>query len=434
MPYHKIVRAGLLASTLLTSAFNISGAHAAAFQLKEDSAYHLGTAFAGSGSTANTPSTVFDNPAGMTELPGLQFQAGASIVIPSFTFKGSATDAFGRPIRGEDNRDGGNVALIPHTFVTYRVAPRVTLGLAVTAPFGLATTYGPNFVGRYHADKSDLKTFNVNPAVAYQVADWLSLGAGFSVQYARAEFTSFLNSSTIGSQALGRPVNLPDGYFRLRGDDFAFGWNVGALLKPGPQTNIGLSYRSRIQQNFEGTADYIVPAPLNLNNRFRNSGGNAKLVIPDTATISITQGVGPNWTVSAEASWTNWSQFKNLTAFRDDGTLLTSTPQRYDNSYFVALGAAYKLNEALTLRAGTAYDKSPVSNAYRTARVPDESRIWIAAGASYKVLPHTTLDFGYAHIFVKDSRLNEVSATGDVLSGRYNSSVDIISFGTRSAF
>lgn len=431
---NRLARAGLLATTLLTGALWAPDAVAAAFQLKEDSAYHLGTAFAGSASTANTPSTVFDNPAGMTQLPGLQVQLGSSIIVPSFTFKGSAVDAFGRPIRGEDNRDGGNAALIPHAFITYRVAPQVTLGLAVTAPFGLATTYGPNFVGRYHTDKSDLKTFNINPAIAYQVANWLSLGAGFSVQYARAEFTSFLNSSTIGTQALGRPVSLADGYFRLRGDDVAFGWNVGALIQPGPQTNIGLSYRSRVQNNFEGTADYIVPAPLNLNNRFRNSGGAAKLVLPDTATLSITQGVGDKLTVSAEVSWTNWSQFKDLTAFRDDGTLLTSTPQRYDNSFFASLGAAYKLTDDFTVRAGTAFDKSPVSNAYRTARVPDESRVWLAVGASYKVLPHTTLDVGYAHIFVKDARLREVNATGDVLTGGYNSSVDIISFGTRSAF
>lgn len=434
MLQRSLFRSGLLATTLLGGVLAGTEVSAAAFQLKEDSAVGLGTAFAGSASAANAPATVFDNPAGMTQLPGLQLQLGGSILVPSFTFNGSATNAFGRPIAGQDNRDGGNAALVPHGFVTYRVAPQVTLGLAITTPFGLATTYGPNFAGRYQADKTDLKTFNINPAIAYQVASWLSLGAGFSAQYARAEFSSFINSSTIGTQALGRPVSLPDGYFRLRGDDWSFGWNVGALIQPGPATNIGLAYRSRVQQDFSGTADYIVPAPLNLNNRFRNSGGNAKLVLPDIATVSLTQGVGPRLTVSAELSWTNWSQFKTLNASRSDGTLLNSTPQHYDNSYFVSLGAAYRLTDDLTLRAGTAYDKSPVSNAYRTARVPDESRIWLAVGASYKVLPNVMLDAGYAHVFVKDARIREVSPTNDVLSGTFTSSVDIISLGTRTQF
>ncbi len=428
-------RAALLASAVSFGILTTSQeSYAAAFQLKEDSAVGLGTSFAGAASAANAPSTVFDNPAGMTQLPGLQIQLGGSVIVPSAVFRGTSTNAFGRPNSGFDNRDAGDAALVPHGFVTYKATPELSFGLGITSPYGLATYYGPNFIGRYQADKTDLKTLNINPAVAYQVTNWLSLGAGFSAQYARAEFSTAINSSTLGFQALGRPVSLPDGLFRLRGDDWSFGWNVGALIQPGPQTNIGLAYRSRVQQNFSGTADFVVPAPLNLSSRFRNSGGNAKLVLPDTATVSITQGLGQDWTVYGEVTWTNWSQFKNLNAFRDDGTLINSTPQHYDNSYFVSLGAAYKVTNDLTLRAGTAFDKSPVSRAYRTARVPDADRTWLSVGASYKVLSAVTLDVGYAHVFVKDSSILERNATGDVLNGRYKNSIDIVSVGTRTTF
>ena len=420
---------GLAAAVLVTGA-----AHAAAFQLKEDSAVNLGTAFAGSASQATRPSTIFDNPAGLTQLDGLQFEGGGSLIAPSFTFRGTSTNAFGRPNSGADGRDGGNQALVPYGYVSYKVTPDFAVGLGITSPFGLATTYGTNFIGRYQADKTELKTLNINPSFAYQVLSWLSLGAGFSAQYGRAEFSSVLNSSTIGTQALRRPVSLPDGNFRLRGDDWAFGYNFGALIQPGKATNIGLAYRSRVQQDFSGTADFIVPAPLNLNSAFRNSGGNAKLVLPDTATISITQGIGDALKVSAEVSWTNWSQFKQLNAFRTDGTLLNSTPQHYHNTFFASVGASYKVLDTLTLRAGTAFDKTPVSNAYRTARVPDGDRVWLAGGVSYDVLPNATVDFAYAHLFVKDSRITEVSATGDVLQGRYNNSVDIVSLGTRVKF
>ena len=376
---------------------------------------------------------MFDNPAGMTQLPGLQIQLGSSVIVPSLTFSGTSRNAFGQTNSGFDNRDGGNAALVPHAFITYKIGD-LSIGLGLTSPYGLATTYGPNFIGRYQADKTELKTLNINPSIAYQVLPWLSLGAGFSAQYGRAEFTSALNGPALGFQATGKVLPLSDGYFRLRGDDWAFGWNVGALIQPGPQTNIGIAYRSRVQQEFKGTADFIVPAPLNASPRFRNSGGSAKLVLPDTATISITQGLGPNWTLYGEVTWTNWSQFKNLNAFRDDGTLLSSTPQRYDNSYFAALGASYKVNEDITLRGGTAFDKSPVSNAYRTARVPDQDRFWLAAGISYQILPGTILDVGYAHVFVKDSRIREVSSTGDVLTGNYKNSIDIVSVGTRLKF
>lgn len=410
------------------------GALAAAFQLKENNALGLGTAFAGDGSAANSPATVFNNPAGMTQLPGLQIALGASAVVPSFTFEGSARDAFGRPIGVESDRDGGHVAVVPYNHVSYKATRELSVGLSVTSPFGLATYYDPGFVGRYHADKTDLKTLNVNPAIAYQVAPWLSVGAGFNAMYARAEFASSINSSSIAGIPLGRPVPLRDGFFRLRGEDYSFGYNLGVLLQPAPATRIGLSYRSRMQQNFEGTVTYDVPAPLSSSPRFRSGDARAKLTLPDTAGISVTQGIGPDLTLYADLTWTNWSQFRNLSAARPTGGLVTDQPQRYDNSFFVALGASYRLRETLTLRAGTAFDKSPVSDDYRTARVPDENRAWLAIGASYEVIHGVTVDAGYAHLFLNNSTIRETSPTRDALSGRFRNRVDIISIGTRTVF
>ncbi len=432
MPHTCLRLAGLAVLPLVLAP---AVAHAAAFQLKEDSAQYLGTAFAGSASAADAPSTVFDNPAGMTRLNGLQIQTGATIIVPSFTFTGTSTNAFGKPNSGADGRDGGNVALVPSIFATYKILPNLAVGIAVTSPFGLATTYGSGFIGRYNADKTDLKTLNINPAIAYQVTSWLSVGAGVSAQYARAEFSSVINSSTVLTSLTGKPAQLPDGYFRLKGDDWSFGYNFGALVTPGPQTNIGLSYRSRVQQNLSGVAEFTVPLPLSLSPNFRNSGGAAKIVLPDSATLSLTQGMGPNWTTYAEVTWTNWSQFKNLNAFRDNGQLLSSVKQNYHNSVYAALGVSYKVLPDLTVRVGTAYDSTPTTNSYRTARVPDASRMWLATGLSYQVLPGITADLGYAHVFVKDSRIDERSSTGDRLLGRYNSnSIDIVSLGTRAAF
>ena len=429
------LRLTLLASAAALGAAAHRPAHAAAFQLKENSAVGLGTAFAGEGSAANTPATAFNNPAGMTQLPGVQIALGSSLIVPQATFNGTARNAFGQPISGGSGADGGNPAVVPHGYITWKPqGQNFALGLAITSPFGLATTYEPGFVGRYQADKTDLRTININPNVAYQVAPWLSLGAGFSAQYGRAVFSQFINSSTVATSLFRRPTVLPDGYSNLNGNDWAFGYNFGALIQPGPQTNIGITYRSRVQHDFEGGVNFSVPAPLNQAPNFQNSAARAKLVLPDTVGLSITQGIGSNLIVSADVDWTNWSQFKTLTAFRDNGTQLANTPQHYHNSVFASLGAAYTLTDKLTLRGGTAYDKTPVSNAYRTARVPDDDRYWLAIGASYKVLQNITVDAGYAHIFVTSPRIGEVSATGDVLSGKYSNAIDIFSLGTRTVF
>ena len=405
-------------------------AQAAAFQLKEDSAVGLGTAFAGAGSAANTPATVFNNPAGMTQLPGLQVALGGSLIAPSFTFHGSARSAFGQPVSGADNRDGGNVEVVPHGYVTYQINQAFTVGLAVTSPFGLATTYGTDFVGRYQADKTQLQDINVNPAVAWRVADWLSLGAGVSADHVTAEFATGLNSATLGFAATGRPLPLPDGLFRVRGDDWAFGYNLGALITPEPDTHIGLTYRSRIQHDITGDATFDVPFPLSLSPAFRDGPASAKLVLPDTAGASVTHRFGPKWTGYADLTWTNWSQFKTLAVYRTGDGLVAGTPERYRNSFFVAAGASYELTDRITLRAGTAFDKTPVQDAYRTARVPDANRYWLATGISWRALEHLTIDAGYAHLFVEDSTIRETSATGDVLTGKYSNSVDVVSLGT----
>ena len=424
----------LACAGLLAAAVPGGPALAAAFQLRENTAAGLGTSFAGVGSAADTPATVFNNPAGMVRLPGLQVYLGGSIIIPSATFRGTATNALGGPVSGETRRDAGNVALVPFGHVTYRVTPDLSVGLALTSPYGLATYHGPGWAGRYQAEKSDLRTIDFNPAVAYRVAPWLSVGAGVSVQTARAVFSTALNSRAFGFAATGRVLPLADGQFNLRGDDVSVGYNVGVLIEPRAGTRVGLTYRSRIQHDFEGEVGFDVPAALAANPAFRDGPARAKLVLPDTAGVSVTQEFGPRWTGYLDVTWTNWSRFRALSAYRATGEQLANVPQNYRDSFFVALGASYQAADWLTLRAGTAFDKTPVRDAFRTARVPDEDRYWLSVGASARLAPGTVLDVGYAHLFLPDARINERSRTGEVLRGRYESGIDILTAGLRSSF
>ncbi|MBV9250780.1 MAG: outer membrane protein transport protein, partial [Acetobacteraceae bacterium] len=213
MPF--LACAGSLA-TFIAAMVASGSAHGAGFQLLENTAEGLGTSFAGVGSSANTPDTAFNNPAGMVRLPGLQVYLGGSIIVPSFTFKGTSLTAFGTPVSGETERNGGSAALLPFGYVTYQVTPDLSVGLSITSPFGLSTYYGPDWAGRYIADKSDLRVVNFNPAIAYRVTPWLSIGAGISVQTARAVFSTALNSTALAFGATGLLLPLPDGEFNLQ--------------------------------------------------------------------------------------------------------------------------------------------------------------------------------------------------------------------------
>ncbi len=411
---------------------------AAAFQLKENSAADEGDAFAGAPSAADTPATVFNNPAGMTQLPGVQVSLGASLIDPTFVFHGGATNAFGQPIAGSTNPDGGHAAMVPYGEVSYQLSPDITVGLALTSPYGLSSYFGPDFVGRYQADKTELETFNFNPAIAWQVAPWLSLGAGVSADYAIGEFDAALNSEVVLASACLLPfwASLDRSRMGFSGCAATTGRSAtilapcsnrsrapisASLTAVASDTNSTPKPRSPCRQR----SPAILPSPAD------RRGPSWSCPIPQL--ISLTQKLTPRLTGYANLTWTDWSLLRNLSVYRTSGGLIDNTVLNYKNAVFVSIGASYEVTDQLTLRAGTAFDQSPVRDAYITPRVPDDNRYWLAVGGSYKITPTATIDVGYAHIFADKPSIHELSITGDLLSGYFAGHIDILSVGVHFA-
>ncbi|HSG22462.1 MAG TPA: outer membrane protein transport protein, partial [Azonexus sp.] len=149
---------------LLLAIFS-GAASAAAFQLWEQNASGLSTAYAGSAAVADNASTVFFNPAGMTQLPGIQLSAGVTGVGPSYKFNndGSTGPLLGN---GGNGGDAGRWSAVPNAYVSWQLTPNLFLGLGISAPFGLATEYeDENWVGRLQSIKSEIKTVNYNPSI-----------------------------------------------------------------------------------------------------------------------------------------------------------------------------------------------------------------------------------------------------------------------------
>jgi len=382
-------------------------AHAAGFALIEQNASGLGNAYAGAAAVAQDASTIFFNPAGMTMLPDRQLVMAGHLIKPKAEFAGEGEfTASGTPVPGNQGGDAGSWALVPNAYFAFRLTPDVHLGVGLNSPFGLKTEYDPDWVGRYQAIKSEVKTININPSIAYKVSDTLSLGAGLNIQWVEALLTH--------RQPLPAPVPL----VTIKGDDYGWGYNLGALWQATPATRIGLSYRSEVDYTLEGTSSTSDPmvAPL-------NGPVTAEITLPDSASLSLFHKLSPQWDLLADLTWTGWSDFDDLPI---QGTVNKTTPENWDDSMRYSLGVNYHLNSEITLRGGIAYDETPVSDTYRTPRIPDESRTWLAFGAQYKLAKQGVLDVGYAHLFVKDSSLYSTD-NGTLLDGSYENSVDIIS-------
>lgn len=373
---------------LLLAVFS-GAASAAAFQLWEQNASGLGTAYAGSAAVADNASTVFFNPAGMTQLKGVQLSAGVTGIGLSGKFNSQGSTA-----AGGNGGDAGGWAAVPNAYLSWQLTPSLFVGFGVSAPFGLTTDYeDQNWVGRFQALKSEIKTINYNPSIAYRVNDKVSLGFGLNYQTIDAELTS------TGS--------------RLTGDDAAWGWNAGALFTLSPAMRVGVSYRSAIDYRLEGSANGVLPI-------------KADVKLPDTFILSVWQQVSDRWEAMGDLSYTRWNTVQSLNVInRNNGELLTSEPFNYDNAWRFAWGAAYRSSDALKLKFGIAYDRTPVRDTYRSARVPDNDRLWFSLGGQWNAGNSGKVDLGYAYLYLKDPDIAQTKGA-NTLRGDYDVSVHLV--------
>jgi long-chain fatty acid transport protein len=378
----------------------------------------------------------------MALLSGNELQLGAHYLIPKseFTNQGSTT-AKGTPITG-GNSDGGEAALVPNFFYMHDFSDKWKAGIGITAPYGLATEYDDGWVGRYHALRSELATLNINPSVAYKINDQWSLGVGVSFQRAEAELTTAIDygtgidlatlAATGGTVDPGLSQTL-DGKGEVDGDDWGYGANVGLIFEPIQGTRLGLHYRSKIDHTLEGDAKYTNPAGLPPGVARTNTTATAEVSLPETVSISAFHAFNERWAILADATWFKWDRLKELRIKFGDGSDDSVTTLDWDNTWRLSLGGIYKPTDPLVLRAGVAFDESPVPNEkLRTPRIPDADRIWLTIGGGYQFTQLIRADFAYSHLFVDDPKLNkditeEENLLRGALVGEYDASVDIIS-------
>jgi len=386
-------------------------AYASGFQISEQSVAGLGRAFAGGTLPNDDVSAVFYNPADMMLSKGMQAQAG-------FTFIGAelkadnagTTDRF--PINAVDvitkpgtvpvfvtipdpgySDDGGTDNLVPNTFFAMDINDQMRFGFGITAPFAVHSSYGKNWVGRYSAVNSELKTIDLNPGIAYRVNDQISLGFGVSAQYIDVNLTN----------ALFNPLSpTKDGYTELEGDDWGFGFNLGATYEFDPTTRVGLSYRSRV--------DYTLEGENTVSNYIQNGSRDIKAdwTAPDWLALAFYKRLNDQWAIMASTRWTNWSLFQKLQVDLADGSrTLTAVPYNWEDSWSFNIGASYDYGPDWTFRAGYVFDQSPIKDEYRGPRIPDSDRNAIALGFSYHPGSQLSVDFGYMHIWFKDASTDE---------------------------
>ena len=383
-------------------------AFGAGFQVQEQGASNMGTAMAGAVTNANNDASAAYNNASAFAFSDLEAgksiaSVGMSLIVPTL---GLSNDADGK------NYPCAVKSFVPNFFFGHKFTEDLSAMLSVTAPFGLESDYEDNFipVGGVQGMNSYLLTMDVNPTIVYKVTDWFSISGGVSAQYAYCKLTS------------AYPY-VPTNELKLSGQGWGVGGNIGFTVQYAEGGRFGFHWRSSVQQDLSGTARLA-------GNELGDIDASVKM--PDTFTFGVYQrlpGWFDNFAVMADYTYTRWSTFKDLPV---SGVVNTVTPENWKDTSRVSLGFHYYPEDfkKLILRAGVAFDESPVRDAInRTVRIPCSDRVWYSMGAGYQLADNISVDLSYVYIMtVGNSDINRTELNGmSNVKGHYYGHIHVIS-------
>ena len=415
-----VLRAGTALGLLVIAS---AQANAGGLAVREQSAYGQGSSFAGV-AAGGALSSMFWNPATMTQVPGIVSETDVSGIFPYANNTPTAGCWSVRRLASAAHRTSANAALVPAGYTSYQLSPNLWLGVSINAPFGLSESFPDNWAGRFYASGDQLlKTYNATPSLAWRINDWISVGAGVQIQYAKASFQ--------------KGVPGGPGLEACRGD-----WAVRVPYRYSSGHRLGLwCYRRR---NSHADAHHHDRPWLAFGHQPKNRGYtttsrslpsppfpatttgsvNTTVDLPDVVSLGIRQRLDPRWTLLGTVEWSNWSRIgtsKHPATQRGScdisRTLRLSIAFQWQDGWFFSGGAEYIWSDRLTVRGGIGYEISPVTDQVRTPIVPDNDRFWASVGATWQVIKGVHFDVAYSHVWVKDHNINLVAGNPSFIAG-----------------
>ena len=199
-------------------------------------------------------------------------------------------------------------------------------GMSLNSPFGLSVGFPESWAGRdYAAGNTSLRTYNAAPSIAYRINDWISVGAGVQIQYAKA-------SPEPRRLALPFPGwSFPVSDANLSGTGWGYGFTAGVTLTPTPTTTIGLGYRSGIDQKIDGICRTSRTGALIGSVHHGRSAWRAVARHPAAPRST-------NLTLLGTVEWTDWSRIgtSNIVV---NGATGTTLPFQYKDGWLFSAGA-----------------------------------------------------------------------------------------------
>ncbi|MCF5686836.1 outer membrane protein transport protein [Pseudomonas sp. PA-1-3F] len=384
--------------------------------INEQSASSAGTAYAGRASSALDASTIYGNPAGLSKLKQTEISGGFAVIDASDDIHSPSSSA-----TGTNKGDSVPFTVVPFGYLSTPLDDLWSVGAGIYAPYGLINDYEDGFQGRYHGDYSMVKVVTLQPTFSYRINDSIAIGGGPTINRISGKLQNDLSTGALNN---GRG----DTHITIKGDDIALGYNLGVLIDLAPSTTWGLSYHSKVKYKLEGhTRVENSPAVFALNGKYDTK---LDITLPETVDTSFTHHFNERWTGYLGATWTRWSRLQKIEAQNSGvpplgqrlGFNKIGEPLNWEDTWSVAIGAAYQFSPKWLLRSGFAYDPSPTTNADRNVRIPVGIRRSVTLGAAYSPDKDITIDIAYAYIWENESSVNQGNSSG--LQPAYSANYD----------
>lgn len=396
-------------------------AHGSGFAIFTQGASALGQADSVIAHT-DSPSSVFFNPALINKLEGTHIESGTTLIFPSREFDSD--------ISGETEETEDGIFYPSTVYVTHKFNEKISAGLGIFTPFGLATTWDDDWEGRYIATKSELKTFNINPVVSYQILPNVAFAAGVDVLFLDTTLEKKINLSGFG---------LSDANQEFEGDGNGIGYNFGIVYDVNEDISLGASYRSEIKINVDGDSDFDLPSntPSPLRALFPDTDGTSDITLPQQVHAGVCYKGFKRLTLETVLRWEGWSSFDELEVDFDRpiaGSHESITEKDWQDTYSVNFGAKYQLTDRIALLGGYLYGGNPIPDKTFDPIVPDANTHLFTVGTSLKV-KNFKIDLAYGYQLLegrsKDNTLDDNASDGLVntatsANGKYETDLHLV--------
>ncbi|HDY87307.1 MAG TPA: hypothetical protein ENH82_04225 [bacterium] len=419
---------------LVLMLFSTSMVYASGLAMPEQGAAAMGLSAAVTARSEDL-SAIFYNPAGIDYVENFDLMFGLTPIIPSHEY---------HPFREQEDifssiESESKTFLPPQIYAAWRAKDNMVIGLGVYAPFGLGTEWDEKWDGRYTSTLADVQNIHITPTIAYTVNEMVSIGLGVSYITSKATMEKMVDTGGLISPALAANT-VYDSKFAFDGDGSAFNFNIGTIIRPIGKLQLGVSYRSAFDIDYDVTAKFTHKDTLKTITLAENytaydeistemplsQDGTATLNMPWMLNFGLKYDVSDVWDTSFDIDFVGWSVYEKLVLDldKDKPKDKITFPKDWENSFILRGGTTFKVNESFVARGGVMFDKNPVPDETFDGQLPDSNRWALSIGAGYK-LGMMQLDASYMLLkFFNREKENAVGIdtdyTGDGIVDRFD--------------